>query len=308
MPLKWFICPDAVTILVDDCMKFAGCRLKHRCCPMPILRMVAFDREFVKVSPSMSGNGPRIIWGRAIWDYAIDPDGRMYAVLGVTVHGRAAAAGLTFDALAEEKLADVDTKGIADLLEQDEWVKDCYILTDYKTSGSFAIVKWAGIIVEKKDVPVLDDLGQQIKYKTGKRKGEVKTKQERRIINDETKAKKREIELQVNRYRIFFEAHGFPVSQMRVFGIPRDGSTYIAKNRGVMRNKYEIKIKRMQDEAVLEYYRNLQAEVDAAFENNYTRVCNDWEAWGGKRCRDYCEVAPQCQDLCKAKGEKWPGI
>lgn len=306
MPLKWFICPDGIQIEVAHCMLWKGCRLKDRCCPMPVLRMIAYDREYEKVSPSMAGNGPRLIWGRAVWYYAVDPDGRMFAILGVTVHGRIAAAGLTFDVLAEEKLSDEETKGIADLLEQDEWVQDCYILTDYKTSGSYAIAKWAGIIVEKKDVPVLEG-GKQVVYKSGKRKGEVKTKQHKKIIQDEKKAKKREIELQVNRYRIFFESHGFPISQMQVFGVPRDGGTYVAKNRGVMRNKERIPIKRMQDEAVLEYYRNLQAEVDLAFKKNYTRVCNDWEAWGGKRCRDYCEVAPQCQDLCKKKGEKWPG-
>ena len=43
----------------------------------------------------------------------------------------------------------------------------------------------------------------------------------------------REVELQLNRYRIFFEEQGFPVSRIQIQAIPRDGGTYIAKNRGI---------------------------------------------------------------------------
>lgn len=278
-----------------------------RCAPLPYLRLVSFDRKFRGVTPSQSGNGPLMIGLKATVDYAIDPDNRAFAALGTTVHGRMAQEGLTFNVLSEEALSDEQTKGIADLLEEDENAAHGYILTDYKTSGSFAVAKWLGIYVEKRDVPVLDDKGNQVLLKSGPNKGKVKTKQETTIKQDDQHVQKREIELQLNRYRIFFEKNGFQINEMRVYAIPRDGGTYIAKNRGVMKNGYFVPINRLSDDAVLDYYTNLQSEVDVFMKTGRVRLCDAWENWNGNRCMNYCDVAEDCKDICREDKLVWPG-
>jgi len=307
MPLTHFYCPDGVRISVTQCLTKKGCRMKDRCCPLPFLRKIGYDRKYTGVSPSAAGNGPRLIGLKATCSYCVDPDDRVFAVLGTTVHGRLAERGITIDVLSEEPLKDKEMQGIADILEEDEYLDNAYILSDYKTSGSFSIAKWLGIKVIKEDVPILDKDGKQVYLKSGPNKGQPKTKKESHIEYVDPGIDIMPVTLQLNRYRIFYERHGFPISKMRIFAIPRDGGTYIAKNRGITFNKNFIPIRRMQDEQVLNYYRKLQAEVSKGFEDEYWRLCQPWECWEGRRCANYCEVASDCQDLCDEFKEKWPG-
>jgi len=79
----------------------------------------------------------------------------------------------------------------------------------------------------------------------------------------------------------------------------RDGNLYIAKSRGIEKELYVIPIPRMDDEEVLQYYRNLQAEVDEAFETGWIRKCNNWESWNGRRCDGWCDVAEACKQMDK---------
>lgn len=314
MPSKNFICPDGEYQLIEECLKHKGCRLCERCAPLSYLHKVAFDRKFRRVTPSMAGNGPMLICLKATTNYAIFPPDRAFAVLGTDLHGRLQDVAPGINVLSEEKLTDEQTKGIADLLEQDEFYfkPDHYILTDWKSSGSFAVAKWAGIKVFKEDRPILDENGNEVLLKSGPNKGKVKTKQHTWTEEDPKHADRREIELQVNRYRILFEQNGFKISRMRVFAIPRDGGTYIAKNRGVMQNTYTIWIPRLDDQFVLGYYAKLQAEVEEGLKglesgNALPRLCDSWENWGGRRCQAFCEVAQDCESICKGEGIKWPG-
>jgi len=307
MPATTIMCPDGVSHPIEKCLANKGCRLYERCAPLPYLRLISFDRKFRGVTPSASGNGPLMIGLKATLPYTIDPDNRAFAALGTTVHGRMADKGLTFNVLSEETLSDDQSRGIADLLEKDEYAESGYLLTDYKTSGSFAVAKWLGIFVEKRDVPIKDDKGQEVLLKSGKNKGKVKTKQERLIKQSDDHIKKHEIVLQLNRYRIFFEKNGFPINKMRAYAIPRDGGTYIAKNRGILRNGYFIPVPRLPDNEVLSYYSTLQNEVDEFLKTGKARLCNEWETWGGNRCLNYCEIAEDCKDICREDGLKWPG-
>ena len=311
MPAKYLRCPDGENILIEECLEVRGCRmyphLSDRCAPLPYLRKISFDRQFTGVSPSMAGNGPRLMGLKAIVPYVIVPDDRAFAVLGTTFHGRMAEEGVVYNVLSEETMSDEAAKGTPDLLEKDEHAKSGYILTDYKSSGSFKVCKWLGIYVQKTDVPILDDNGVEVRLKSGKNKGQVKTKVHREIIEDPVKIDKLDLELQVNRYRIFFEKNGFPINKMRAFCVPRDGGTHIAKSRGLLSNTRYVPVSRYEDSFVLDYYAKLTVEIDDFFRTHYARLCDTWENWEGRRCAFYCEVKNECKEMCIKHNEKWPG-
>ena len=295
MPLKNFICPDDKKISIKKCLAPKGCRMDQRCATLPYLRQISHEREWKgKISPSRAGVGPRKIWLEQVVDYAASPEGRVWASMGTVTHDKLSHYKYTDNVLSEEPLSDNDMSGIADVLEMDEENDGRYILFDYKTSGSFQLTKWLGIY--QKDVPVLDENGETVLVKTGKNKGTPKTKKE--ITYDTSKIDIKKEEYQLNRYRIFFEMNGYPISKMFIQAIPRDGGTYIAQSRGISRNLYMIPVRILPDKEVLGYYETLQKEVDNAFLASYARKCNDWESWGKNRCCEkYCEVFEACQQV-----------
>ena len=301
MPANMFSCPDGERILINKCLEKGGCRMSLRCATLPYLRACSFDREFRGVSPSMAGNGPRQIYLKATCNYTINPYDRVWALLGTGTHDKLAMHKYTDNVLSEEKMSDEQIAGIADVLEEDEIFEGAYILTDYKSSGSYKVMKWLGIY--KENVPSLDEQGKEIYYKSGKKKGELRTHQEIRV--DPDKADLSVEELQLNAYRILFENNGFSISQIRIQAIPRDGNTHVARGRGIDKNMYMIPVKRLHDEEVRLYYALLAGQVADAFEENYARLCNDWENWDGRRCQEYCEVAENCKNMSVKNKEDW---
>lgn len=303
MPITEFICPDGQTIACSKCLSPNGCRMKNRCATLPYLEAVADDRKFKRVTPSMSGNGPRLIYLKAITDYAVDPEKGAWALMGVHVHDKLSFYKYTKNVIAEEEMTDEKTKGIPDVLEADEDKPGYYILTDYKTYGSYKLRLVLGLV--SKTVPMLDEEGEPVLYKTsskkyGYKKGDPRKKTE--WVVDPSKIKNWKEELQINRYRIFFEEMGFPISRMRIQAIPRDGNTKNARLNGIERLIYMIDIARIDDDRVLAYYDKLAGEVDQAFKNGTIRKCEDWECWGGRRCDGFCEVREACDRM--EKGEK----
>lgn len=268
-----------------------------RCATRPYLRLIGYDREWRGVSPSSAGNGPRLLYLKAVHDYAINPQDRVWAAFGTSTHDNLGMHRFTNDVLSEEPLSDEKMRGIPDILDIDETTPDHYVLSDYKTWGSFKVAKALGLIIAKKDVPILDVEGEPILLKSGKNKGKPKTKIESTQIIDPNKADLKSETLQLNRYRIFFEKAGFPISRMEIQAIPRDGGTYVAKGRGVEDNLYIIPVPRITDKSAINFYDYLQKEVDEAFHNGYCRKCNEWESWEGRRCNGYCEVSEQCKAM-----------
>jgi len=297
MPATKFICPDNEQIKISKCLQNGGCRMKQRCATRPYLRLIGFDRVWRGVSPSSAGNGPRLLYLKAVHDYAINPQSRVWAAFGTSTHDNLGMHRYTNDVLSEESLSDDKMRGIADTLDIDESDPDFYVLSDYKTWGSYKVAKAIGIIIEKKDVPILDDNGDPVLLKSGKNKDKPKTKVESKRIIDPTKADLESETLQLNRYRIFFEKAGFPISRMEIQAIPRDGGTYVAKGRGIEDNLYMIPVPFFDNVRVIVFYDFLQSEVDEAFKTGYIRKCNEWESWEGRRCNGYCEVSEQCQEM-----------
>ena len=297
MPAKWMICPDMEKIEIEKCLSVKGCRMKERCIDaFPMLRQLSFDREWRGITASMAGNGVRQIFLKATTDYAINPKERMFALLGTLVHSNLARDHLTDNVLAEER----SKTGTPDLLHEDENNDGKYILTDYKTWGSFKVAKALGIIATKKAIPILDGSGNPILLKSGKNKGELKTKVETTFSINPDEIDIRDVELQTNRYRIGFEENGFPVSKMQVLAIVRDGGTYIAQNRGITDKVYTIPIQFRDDDWVIDYYKKLEIGLADALCTGYFRRCDEWESWENRRCESFCEVA----DACKAMDEQ----
>ena len=305
MPAKWFKCPDAEQIEIDRCLKPDGCRMPRRCATLPYLRLVGFDRKWQGVSPSSAGNGPRILFLKASTSYTINPEDRVWASLGTGTHGKLSIHEYSNNVLTEEKLSDKIMQGISDVLEIDENKRGWYILYDYKTWGSYKLMKALGISVEKEEETVLDDNEKPVILKSGPNKGKPKTKTNTRIVKELAMADLKAEGLQLNRYRIFFEEKGFPISRMEIQAIPRDGGTWMAKSRGIDRNLYMIGIKRMENKAVVEFYKNLSDQVNKSFRTGYIRLCDNWESWERRRCDDYCEVMEACKAMSKKKGENW---
>ena len=300
MPAKWFLCPDNQIREITKCLEDGGCKLDDRCASRPYLRLIGYDREWKGVSPSSAGNGPRYLYLKATKDYVIDPDDRAFAALGMGTHNKLSLHKYTYNVLSEEPLKDEEMRGIPDVLEQDEKQNNHYILTDYKTWGSFKVAKALGI--KQIDEPIIEN-GKPVLLKSGLNKGKPKTIKKKVI--DLSVVDLRAEEYQLNRYRMFFEKYNFPISQMRIQVVSRDGKTYVATNRGIERNIYIIPIKRLPDEEVNNFYRILQGEVDEAFIGGYARLCNDWESWEGRRCDGYCEVKEHCMEMSKKNNEKW---
>ena len=271
--------------------------MSDRCATLPFLNLVGFDREWKGVSPSSAGSGPRSLYLKATKDYTINPSDRVWAAIGIGTHGKLSIHAYTKNALSEEKLSDEEMRGIPDVLEEDEQKEGYYVLSDYKTWGSYKVAKALGLTVKKTDVPILDDNGNAILLKSGKNKGQPKTKVEKELIIDPTTIDLKSEEFQLNQYRILFEKYNFPISRMQIQAIPRDGGTYIAKSRGIDKNLYIIPIKRLPDEEVKAFYRLLQLEVNEGFDTGFVRICNDWESWDKRRCDGYCEVADHCKQM-----------
>ena len=289
MPSIGFVCPDKEKILFEDCFK--KCRMGRRCATLAYLRLVAYDREWKGVTPSMAGNGPRLEYLKKTKPYYIDPDDRVFAALGTGVHGKLALHAYNDNVLAEEPLSDGEAKGTPDCLEPDEEDEAMisYVLTDYKSWGSFKVAKALGIVKITTDVPILDDGGNPILLKSGPNKGKPKTKKEHKFETQPDKVDMLETELQLNRYRILFEESGFPISRLQVQACIRDG--------GIMNRKEMIPVAVLNDIEVLAYYRQLSVEIEEADKTGYCRKCNAWESWDGRRCDGYCDVKEYCDKM-----------
>jgi len=290
MPATHAICPDGKKIDIDTCLSWRGCRMANRCAPMPYLRAALYDREWRGVSPSSSSSDARLLWLKATTDYAVRPSDRAFSLLGTAVHG--ALSLHSYNVLSEESLSDEQMKGMADLLERDEY-GDGYILTDHKTFGSYKVGKSIGMVKEKE--VLLDETGKPILLKSGANKGKPKTKNI--YVVDPTQIDREAETLQVNRYRIFYENAGFPIKKMQLFVIVRDGGLMMAQQRGITESIYTIPIERLPDQDVMDFYAALIAKVGRAIVNNYVEKCDKKFTWDGIRCERFCEVAETCNRI-----------
>ena len=291
--LKWFKCPDGKQRLVSDCLSKPCPCGDNRCLSLPTLMAIARERTWTgKPSTTQCINGTRYEFLKLTHDFAIDPKGKAFALLGSQHHERLAVVAQRIEALAEEQVGEnEDVSGILDLLTLDEYSPtEAYILWDYKTSGSYKIVKALGLVGRKEPDP------SGAVYKSSGKWGKAgSVKQITVYTPDPTQIDMRDWELQLNKYRLDIENIGFPVSRMYIQATIRDGGTFVAENRGLPENIYLIPVRRMPDNEVVDYFQaKATALVHVMTTGEMPPPCSKEECWDSIRCARFCEVWQHC--------------
>lgn len=267
MPLTKFICPDGVAIEVTAC--FLKCRMGRRCLTLPTLKAIFLSERVWEGVPSTTQlmNGTMMEWLKITQPYAGKPQGRAYSLLGQEHHAHLAT--MPAPALQEFKLDQGNISGIFDLLEPDEENPGAFVLTDYKTYGSYRVQKCLGL-VKNKDTKQWEIHPEQIE------------------MWDE--------EHQLNHYRVLLQDQGVRVTRMQIQVTVRDGGLQVANMRGVTEPIYLIEVKRLPDDEIKAYFANKRDKLLTylAADEMPKEPCDDREAWEGRRCTDYCEVWMYC--------------
>ena len=291
-----FKCSDGVEILFADCLK--SCRMGQRCISKRTLRMIAEQRPWMgEPSTTQLLKGTREAYLEITeTEYSLDPMGELFRVLGSKAH--AFLEEFTDNELTEERLHDDIGSGCFDFYDP-----ETCSLVDTKTWGSYKVMKALGFKQETIETGEF--------FKSGARKGQAKTKK----ITVKAEPDMKDTEIQLNHYRIMLEAAGFPVKEMFVEAIVRDGGTYMATGRGVTKNGYLIPVKFMPNDEVRGYLQEKAACLLWALDNNkMPQACSQEERWAngegpGRKCQGFCRVARFCEygntviDLNEGEGE-----
>lgn len=281
MPAKWFICPDGEQIEMNSCIE-KGCRIATefpagRCLSRRTLTLISEQRPW-NGTPSTTQllKCTREAYLEITQDYAIDPQDELWRVHGSRAHF--ALEQYNDNALSEERLYDERSSGAFDYYDDGT-------LYDTKTWGSYKIMKALGMYqVEVETGEIL---------KSGPNKGKPKTKKEWRT---DGKPDLFDQEMQLNDYRMKLEAAGFPVNEMLIEALARDGSTWIAGSRGVQKNGILIPVRRLPDDEVKAYFGTKNAALMSALNNYSLPPCgNEQETWKGRKCEKYCRVSDYCR-------------
>ena len=290
--LTELVCPDGDKILLAACQD--TCRLRHRCLTLPTIMKVTHERVPVydglgrlQLSTTALLNGTMYEYLKHRHDYSINPKSRAFALLGSDHHQALERWAHLLDLQAEESLTE-DDRNMFDLLEQeglDEHMRPVYVLTDYKTWGSFKVAKTFGIVADGPGAKVYytDSYGKQ-RYRTQKS-----------FVTRKENADAFELEMQMNRYRIMLEAkHNISVARMQVQITVRDGGLQMARQRGVDELMYNEFVDFVPDVDVNQYFHDKQQQMNAAFDTGEPTICNPRERWDDMRCRGYCEIVEHC--------------
>ena len=286
MPLTWLRCPDGVVIPVEDCL--SNCRMDTVCMTAPTLHAITKERKWTGIpSTTQLLNGTMMEFLKITQPYVVDPQDRAFALLGSRHHQYLESIAKELGLPSEQALG-VDGKDIFDLLEPEG---DSWVLTDYKTWGSYRVAKALGI-VEVGKVP--DPSGAV--YKVSGKWGKAGTpKMIPRFEQLPEAVDLWETELQLNNYRVLLEGKGLTVGRMQIQVTVRDGGLAVARSRGVERNISLIPIRLLDNDAVKDYFTKKKDNLLAALEaGRCDEPCNERECWEGARCKGYCEVALYC--------------
>lgn len=258
--------------------------------PKSFLEMASEDRPW-SGKPHVTDliAGPRYVWLKHTTDYSIDPNEAVYRVLGIQAHKKLEGIGET----SEVDLVGDDVVGRSDLIEPNG--DGTYTITDYKVVGSYKVAKALGIYSES--VPVLDDSGKPVMFKTGQRAGLPKTKKQ--VMVDPKKADRKDWIRQLNVYRyLAMKSLGIIISNIQIFAIVRDGGTVAAISRGVTEPTYLFALPIFTEETVETFIKERSAAITDAMNGGVTpRVCDASESWEGNKCKRYCEVSARCREL-----------
>ena len=285
--LAWLNCPDGGTTPIPNCL--SECRMEQRCLTTPTIKAVTQQREWNGIpSTTQCLNGTMYEFLRITKPYGIAPESMAFALLGTQHHSALENAAKELGLLAEIALTDGD-RDIFDLLEPDEEYN--YVLTDYKTWGSFKVAKALGVVsIGKKPDP---DGGVYKRDGNWGAAGSPKMVNAFDVVPEA--AENTETELQLNRYRIMLKDKGLLVGRMQIQVTVRDGGLQVARGRGVEKLMYLIPVRELDEDDVREFFEEKTATLLAALSaGECNQPCNDEENWGGTRCTSYCDVSAYC--------------
>ncbi|MDD4599858.1 MAG: hypothetical protein PHQ46_02170 [Negativicutes bacterium] len=282
MPARQFICPNGNKVAIQDCLK--SCSMQQRCMFLPTLRAVAksLDRGIKEPTVTELLAGTRETYLKKIMEYAVNPQDILYALHGQAVHtiNENHTEG---EILSEIRLNDDITSGKFDLygkiIDEEEGV-----LGDLKVTSSYKLMKALGIY--KVDVATGEI------YKTGLKKGQMKTKKEFRYDGIRHVM---DWAIQLNAYRLLLEAEGFTVNRMVIQALCRDSGLRITAERGIAKNIYLIPIRKISDHWLKRYFTAKAHNLQKALADRIMpHVCKVKERWHDRKCQDYCQVAEHC--------------
>lgn len=295
MPAIGFICPDFQTITFQECFK--ECRLKidlpcGRCKALPFLRRVSKQRKWTgEPSTTQLLIGTREAWLKIKQDYYINPDDKVYALLGTQVHSVLDKFGYG-DHLTEERLRDEICSGAFDFYDG-----ETQTLYDYKTWGSYKVMQALGISCI--EVPETDENGEIVLKKSGKNKGEPKTRKIWTSGDIATRAiALLETSIQLSNYRdklLQVLPKGYTVKNIAVQVISRDSGLIVSTQRGIEEKAPLIPVNGISSHWVNKYLgRKKELLLKYLSEDIIPPLCRKRETWNNKKCQQYCEVKEQC--------------
>ena len=260
---------------------------------LPTLRAVAksLDRGIKEPTVTELLAGTRETYLKKTTEYAVDPQAVLYALHGQAVH-TINDNHTEGDILSEIRLSNEVTSGKFDMygkiIDEEEGV-----LGDLKVTSSYKLMKALGIY--KVDVTT----GEV--YKTGVKKGQLKTRKEfcydgvRHVMD---------WAIQLNAYRQLLEATGFIVNRMVIQAMCRDSGLRITAERGIDKNIYLIPIQKISDHWLKRYFKaKAHALKEALVDKKLPDVCKVKERWNDRKCLDYCVVAEICPYGSVIQGE-----
>jgi hypothetical protein len=296
MPAIGFLCPDKAPVMFQDCLK--ECRLKDdlpmgRCKALPFLRKCTRQREWTgEPSTTQLITGTREAWLKITMPYFINPDDKVYSLLGTNVHSILDKFGQG-DHLTEERLRDEICSGQFDFYDGEQ-----QILYDYKTWGSYKVQQALGIrCIEE---PETDESGQPLLKTRGKNKGLPKTKKVWLNGDIATKAVSLlDTSIQMSNYRdklLSVLPTGYTVKKMAVQAISRDSGLMVSIMRGIEENAPLIPINGVSKHWVDKFLNRKRDLLFTALKDDYAPLCKKRQRWFGKKCKSYCEVSEQCHE------------
>lgn len=319
---KWFLLPDRELFEIESVL--AGKVAKaFDFAPISFYQAIAAERRWDGV-PHVTGllNGTRQSVFCEYMDYAVDVENSVWAITGLTGHRNLERVENNEFSNREEKLVALGIQGTSDHTEEHDGV---LCLVDSKFYGSYGVASKLGVYEAGRKQRVDKNGNPEYYSKAGKwgKAGDPKTDPVYKY--DLAKGDNFDLIRQVNIYKILKEEQpgARKIGMLKAFIIPRDGGTQSARQRGVLKNLYFIKlpiedetevrefiveqrdklIKAMTDFAFLaELPDKSQVAVVEAMKKSGLEIpppCNNRECWNGRRCQDFCPV----KEACRAMGD-----
>jgi len=216
-------------------------------------------------------------------NYFINPQERAFALTGTMHHEKLEDSD--DDILSEKAMERHGITGILDMYDPKSKV-----LVDYKNCGSYKVAQALGM-----SFCLIDDPSGAVYLRNGKwgRKGSPRKVKE--FYKNEEKADFGDWKWQLNWYRYMLECEGYEVDKMYIQATVRDGGIQMARERGIDRNIYLIKVPMIDNERLKEKFLEKRDLLLKALETKeLPEKCNEEETWGGVKCERFCDVRHTC--------------